>query len=232
MSAELKAIAFDLDDTLIRWRKPQRDAVKRALAAYPAPVDPAIFAVTLEETWSRLSDDLNTGRMTLEEHTEGVATAFGTALHLSRPAAHDLYQRYVGALRELVEVYEDVEAIRLLEGRYLLGVAMNGPGAVQREKLRLAGLTELLDFVVCSAEVRIAKPDPAFYDHVQQAARARADEILVVGNNVALDLAPAVTRGMHAVWVVREDNGPQAVPWSGPRVRTLHDLESLLRPQS
>jgi len=31
---------------------------------------------------------------------------------------------------------------------------------------------------------------------------------------------------------VREDNGPQAVPWSGPRVRTLHDLESLLRPQS
>lgn len=223
----MKAIVFDLDDTLVRWRGPQREAVTRTVAARPEPIDAAIFAATVARTWTHLAHDLNTGRMSVADVEHATVTACTAALRLDEQEARHVYAQFLRNLGELVVAYEDTAVLTALSGRYRLGVATNGPGEVQREKLRRAGLLDAFDFVVCSTEIGIAKPDPAFYDHVQRAARAAANEILVVGNNVALDLVPAVEKGMRAVWVVREEYGPQEASWTGPTVSTLYELETL-----
>ena len=139
-----------------------------------------------------------------------------------------LYALYIRNLTGLIAPFEDTPALRPLRSGYRLGVATNGIGETQRGKLRTAGLADLFDFVV-SADVGVAKPDPAFYEIVREAAGEAARDIVVVGNNVTRDLLPAVAAGMRAVWVQRADDASPEASWGGPAVTSLYDLEAMLQ---
>ena len=140
-----------------------------------------------------------------------------------------LYALYIRNLTGLIAPFEDTPALRPLRSGYRLGVATNGIGETQRGKLRTAGLADLFDFVVVSADVGVAKPDPAFYEIVREAAGEAARDIVVVGNNVTRDLLPAVAAGMRAIWVQRADDASPEASWDGPAVTSLYDLEAVLQ---
>jgi len=140
-----------------------------------------------------------------------------------------LYALYIRNLTGLIAPFEDTPALRPLRSGYRLGVATNGIGETQRGKLRTAGLADLFDFVVVSADVGVAKPDPAFYEIVREAAGEAARDIVVVGNNVTRDLLPAVAAGMRAVWVQRADDASPEASFDGPTVTSLYDLEAALQ---
>ena len=168
-----------------------------------------------------------TGRLSQDEITREAAAAITAAQGVSEAEGARLYALYIGNLTELIEPYEDT-ALRPLRSGYRLGVATHGIGETQRGKLRTAGLADLFDFVV-SADVGVAKPDPAFYEIVRATAGVPAHDIVVVGNNVAHDLRPAVAVGMQAVWVQRADDVPPEASWAGPAVTSLYDLEAMLQ---
>ena len=225
----MKVIAFDLDDTLVRWHGPVREAVGRALAAASSRVDPAAFAAAVRRVWDGRADDIWTGRLSLEEVTREAAAAITAALGVSVAEGARLYALYIRNLTGLIAPFEDTPALRPLRSGYRLGVATNGIGETQRGKLRTAGLADLFDFVVVSADVGVAKPDPAFYEIVRATAGVPAHDIVVVGNNVARDLLPAMAVGMQAVWVQRADDVPPEASWAGPAVTSLYDLEAALQ---
>ncbi len=140
----------------------------------------------------------------LEEVTREAAAAIAAALGVSEAEGARLYALYIRNLTELIEPYEDTPALRPLRSGYRLGVATNGIGETQRGKLRRADLADLFDFVV-SADVGVAKPDPAFYEIVREAA------------------------GTRAVWVQRADDASPEASWGGPAVTSLYDLEAVLQ---
>ncbi len=222
-----QVLVFDLDDTLVRWQAAVRGAVQRLAAV--VPVDREAFAQAVHRAWYGRAGDIWTGRMDLEEVTREATAAVAAGLGVTEEEAARLYRRYVGYVDELVVPYEDVEALRALAAGYRLGVATNGIGAVQRRKLDRAGLADLFAFVVVSAEVAAAKPDPAFYQAVRRIAGAPPGDIVVVGNHVARDLLPALAVGMRAVWLRRADDEPQEAAWSGPVITSLFELEAALR---
>lgn len=225
----MRVIAFDLDDTLLRWQGPVREAVVRTAAAASPTVDPAVFAAAINQVWYGRAEDIWRGRLGLDQITRETAAAIATALRVPEAEAARLYDRYLQHFDDLIVPYEDAPALRSLSGSYRLGVATNGIGDVQRGKLRRAGLADLFAFVVVSADLGVAKPDPAFYEFVREAAGVPAHDVVVVGNNVARDLLPAVAVGMRAIWVQRADDAPQEVSWDGPAVTSLYALESVLQ---
>ncbi len=224
----MKVIAFDLDDTLVRWQGAVREAVARTLAAERRGLDDTAFAAAVEQTWQREGAALWTGRIGVAEMARAAAAALGALLRIGPEEARRLYDAYIAHVATLIVPYEDTRVLPALRARFRLGVASNGAGEVQRAKLARTGLATLFDFVVISAEVGVAKPDAAFYEIVRRTAGEAAADIAVVGDNVERDLRPAVSAGMPAVWLCRPDAGPSPALWEGPTITSLYDLGGVL----
>jgi FMN phosphatase YigB (HAD superfamily) len=77
------------------------------------------------------------------------------------------------------------------------------------------------DLIATSSEWGVAKPDPAFFRHVIDAAPGSPEEIVYVGDHRDNDLIPAKAAGLRAAHIRR---GPWGHLWAGdPRVARLAD---------
>jgi putative hydrolase of the HAD superfamily len=92
------------------------------------------------------------------------------------------------------------------------------------EWLAGAGLLDLVDAVVSSAEAGAAKPDPAPFLRALELAGAAPSEALHAGDSAANDVAGARAAGIRPVLVDRAGNGSPGVE----RVGSLAELPSLL----
>ncbi len=124
-------------------------------------------------------------------------------------------------------VFDDVsETLKALDVR---GVRM---GILSNWDYRLHRLLEVLDLgsrfdpVIVSADVGLAKPDPAFYRLALERVGLPPDRVLHVGDHMHLDFDPARAMGMAALLIDRTQRQP------GPRsIARLVDLVTFLDPR-
>jgi putative hydrolase of the HAD superfamily len=87
-----------------------------------------------------------------------------------------------------------------------------------------AGITELVDEVVTSAEVGAPKPNPRVFERALAIAGVRPSEALHVGDKVDNDVEGAAAAGIRAVLLQREGEPPPGVEV----IRSLRELPALL----
>jgi putative hydrolase of the HAD superfamily len=81
------------------------------------------------------------------------------------------------------------------------------------EALHGSGLDALVDGAVASAELGVAKPDPAIFVHALELAGVAAEAALHVGDSFEADVVGARAAGIAAVLVCRDgERGPAGVP--------------------
>jgi putative hydrolase of the HAD superfamily len=132
----------------------------------------------------------------------------------------DVLDALLGAIR--FRAYPEVPGVlaRLRAGGARLAVVSNWDVSLH-DVLERTGLRGLVDAVVISAELGVAKPDPAIFRAALQRLGATADGAVHVGDSLEHDVAGARAAGLEAVLVAR--NG--AVAPEGVRaVRSLADL--------
>ncbi len=95
------------------------------------------------------------------------------------------------------------EAIRRLKGRTRLGVVTNNTVAEQAEKLGFLGLDRVVDFLLTSEEVGVAKPDPAIFRVALDRAGVAPEEAVMVGDSWGSDVVGARAAGIRALWFNR-----------------------------
>jgi putative hydrolase of the HAD superfamily len=121
--------------------------------------------------------------------------------------------------------YPDVEpALRDLHERGMTVVIASNWDCSLPEWLRPAGILDLVDGVVTSAEVGAAKPSPRVFERALGIAGVDPGEALHVGDKVDNDIQGAAAAGVRAVLLQREGDPPPGVAW----VRSLRDLPALL----
>ena len=86
------------------------------------------------------------------------------------------------------------------------------------------GIMELVDGVVTSAEVGVAKPEARVFERALAIAGAEPGEALHAGDKVDNDVEGAVAAGIRAVLVQREGEPPAGVE----AIRSLRELSALL----
>lgn len=93
------------------------------------------------------------------------------------------------------------------------------------------------DLIATSADWGVAKPDPAFFRRVIQAAHGDPAEIVYVGDHRDNDLTPAKEAGLRAAFIRRGPWGhlwaddPRVIKLADWRLTSLTDLPGLLAPE-
>jgi len=94
-----------------------------------------------------------------------------------------------------------------------------------------------VDFIATSSEWGMAKPDPAFFRRVIDAAPGRPEEIVYVGDHRDNDLIPAKAAGLRAAHIRRGPWGhlwaddPRVAKLADWRITSLAELPALLAPE-
>ncbi len=201
--SKIKAVTLDLDDTLWPiW--PVIERAEDALAAWlrrHAPATAPLFAdvaerLRLREHVVSARPDIghNMSALRLEVIRQALARC-GDDTALAE-AAFDVFFE----ARMKVDLYDDaLPALEFLAARFPLVALSNGNADVHR-----VGIGHFFHNSVSAHEFGVGKPDPRIFHAAAQSAGCGAQEILHIGDDMALDVQGALAVGMQTVWVNRK----------------------------
>ena len=242
----LKAIIFDMDDTLIdwsqrtqNWQEYENNYLTRVFEYLmskiesPATVDEFIVAVRqhTEKAWLASGPELHAPNFLaiLEQ-------AFASlGVNLKRLDIETRLRNFDWELSPGVGAYPDVEELLpvLVSHNIKIGMITNAhyPMWMRDRELQAYGLlAHFADCRLSSADVGFLKPHPAIFKAALDCLGARPDEAIFIGDNPEADIAGAQAVGMRGVLRV----GPNAPPLiSGliipdGAINSLHELMPLL----
>lgn len=218
--ATLRAVIFDLDDTLID----QASAASAAVVDWALAHD--VSGPGVVQRWTELIG-LHHGRyqrreVTFQGQRRDRVRDF-LAVDLSDEAADRLFADYLWRYEAGWRLFDDaVPALRRARARGLLAVILtNGERAQQAQKLDALGLADEIDLLVCSSDLPAGKPDPAAFHAALQLAGVGPDEALMVGDSLDNDVHGALGAGVAAVLL---DRTGRHTCTEVSRVSTLADL--------
>ncbi len=108
-----------------------------------------------------------------------------------------LIARYDALTPEIPGIRRVLDAI---DGRARLGLIANQPEECARS-LQRRGLWKKFSVHGISDVVRLAKPDPAFFQWALRESGARPERSVMIGDRVDNDMAPAKALGMTTMWM-------------------------------
>lgn len=183
----LKAVIFDLDDTLYGEKEYVRSGY-RAIADIMPQVDRMD-----EKLWAAFEQKKSAIDEVLREegiYNEEIKQKCLSVYRFHQPDIHF----YAGVL-ELLQM--------LRADGYKLGVITDGRPEGQRAKIRALGLDELVDYIIVTDElggVEYRKPNKAAFVKMQEALGVEFEEMCYVGDNIKKDfIAPEMLK-MKSFW--------------------------------
>lgn len=225
-----RAILFDLDDTLCDYSTAREARLRYAFsldaAGLPRPQPLPDLDLMIAESIKMHPHGV--------DHFEALFRKFG----LEDPGVAEAAARWYRENRFHRLAYfpnaEDVlRAVRRVEGSpevvRPVGIITNGPTEVQRAKIDLLGVAELVDFILVSEEFGAAKPDASIFEDALNRTGVAAEETVFVGDSPEHDMAGAYSAGIPTIWV---NNVQQAwsMPFPAPdrEVRSVLDVPALV----
>jgi HAD superfamily hydrolase (TIGR01509 family) len=228
MSRAIRAVTFDLDDTLYPQASYLAGAWRAVATALRSTGVGDVAANRLHAALLSIATEGSDRGRIIDRAlmacglSPSWAPRLVTAFRDHAPATLDLYP---GAR----------EALARLRSRVPVGCVTDGDPAIQRAKLRALGLTDAFDAVVLSDELGRAhrKPDPLPFRRALAALGAAADDAVHVGDRPGKDVAGAAGVGMRAVRVLtgeyagQPDDPDRAAPWHvcGDVVEAIERIE-------
>ncbi len=230
----MKAIMFDLDDTLIWDKKSIKKAFEAtcALATDKYEIDANIFEEKVRDVARTLYASYDTYEFTKKigiNPFEGLWGTFpdsGAGFGKLKEIVPE-YRReaWTKALRELriddpefgailaetfpkerkKHPYLYAETFRVLDqlkGHYQLLLLTNGSPDLQATKLELTpALKPYFDHIVVSGAFGKGKPDITIFEYALDLLSVKADEVLMVGDNLMTDILGASKLDIKSVWI-------------------------------
>lgn len=196
--SEIKAVIFDLDDTLYS----EKDYVRSGYRAVAKEIE------QVENAYEKLYSAFEDGHAAIDKVLldEGIYTA-------------ELKERCLSAYRSHlpeIKLYDGVaEMLSFLRSKGIkLGVITDGRPEGQRNKIRALGLEELFDEIIVTDELGGAtfrKPCDISFRIMQRRLGLPFESMIYVGDNLTKDLIAPRQLGMQAVWFENTD-GVHRIP--------------------
>ncbi len=203
------AIFFDLDDTLLDHRGAERAGAMAMHARHRAGPDEGedAFCTRWRAAAERHYARYAAGAITFaDQRRERLRDVL--ARRLSDVEADQLFADYLTAYRAAWRAFADVgpgvATVRARHPDAVIGVLTNGEAEQQAAKLARIGLTGQVAHLVTPADAGgRGKPGPAIFAAAARICGVPGGRCVMVGDDLALDVAGARAAGWRAIWLDR-----------------------------
>lgn len=216
----VRAVFLDVDDTLVDYQHAATTAFHEALGP---DADYGLF-VGLDHYERFLQGDLD-----FQQARDERMTAFLRASGRPDDDAVELEARRYALLSNHYVLFDDaLPCLAALRERGMrIGLITNNEAAHQRAKIASVGLDRLVDAIVISGELRIAKPDVRIFAHACAQLEVAPHEALHIGDNPYADALGALDAGLRAAWLDRSGVHARA-PLAFPVITDLRTVTELM----
>lgn len=218
----MKAVLFDLDNTLIDFLKMKKMACEQAAFAMVSAglrIEEKELAESLLKTYFKIGIESDKAfQRYLEENKE----------HFSPEDKDRILAAAINAYLKTKEVFLDPypqvvpTLIRLIKKGMLLGIVTDAPRLKAFQRLNAMSLEHFFDVIICKEDTGVLKPDMLPFERAITALGIDASEILFVGDNPERDILGAKKAGMRTA-LAQYGNG-----WyNGKKVKADHVLNGI-----
>lgn len=218
-SRPLRAVIFDLDDTLFA----HRTAVARGIISHIEQVGgfEGIHEPDAVRLWHSLEEkhyhSYLEGTLDFEGQRRARARDFAAAhgVHLEDAASGVWFDTYFEHYRAAWTLHDDalpcLDSLQAAIPGVHFGIITNGDPVFQQRKLDRVQLTERLGLdrhperLITSGALGYAKPDPRIFEAACEAFEAAPGEAVYVGDRLRTDAIGAAAAGLTGVWLNREN---------------------------
>ncbi|SDP14167.1 putative hydrolase of the HAD superfamily [Streptomyces sp. cf386] len=228
----IRAVVWDVDDTLFDYTGADRAGMRLhleaegLLAAYDS-VEQAIagWREITDAQWARFS----AGEVSFEgQRRDRVRVFLGE--ELSDAEADGWFRRYIAHYETVWALFPDVlPVLDTLATSHRHAVLSNSSIHVQDHKLRVLGVHDRFEAILCAAELGVSKPEAGAFHAACAALELAPHEVAYVGDHPEIDGRGAAEAGLLSVWIDREGVYTSAdAPGVPHRIASLAELPALL----
>lgn len=194
---------FDADGTLFDFLQAERNAMiamGKILNLAIGERELALYSEANLAAWRRFER----GELGFEElkisRFEAFSTKSGLVLNPAEASEH-----YEAALAGEGILYPESVAIlqTLIARGYTLYLATNGLAAVQRGRIKAAGIGQCFTDIFISEEMGTKKPDTEFFTMILRRAGISEEKeaCLMIGDTLSSDIAGGIASGIDTLWI-------------------------------
>lgn len=186
----LKAVIFDLDDTLYSEKDYVRSGYKAVAKTIPQVADAE------KKLWESFLNRKPAIDVVLKD--AGMETLKGRCLSIYR--AHE----------PKINFYEGVDEMlkRLRNGGLKIGIITDGRPDGQRRKIKALGLESLVDKIIITDELggpEYRKPNPRAFELMKEWLGVPYDKMVYIGDNIQKDFIAPEKLGIQSIWFKNPD---------------------------
>ncbi|MEV0265290.1 HAD family hydrolase [Streptomyces sp. NPDC050617] len=234
----IRAVLWDIDDTIFDYAMADRTAVLEHLRAEGmldgSGAEGAVLRRWREVTavhWARFEAK----EVDFQGQRRGRVRAF-LGEGASDAEADAWFARYLRHYEAAWELFPDaVPALDGLTPGYRHGALSNSSNRNQDRKLRVLGVRDRFEVLVCADDLGVSKPAAGAFHAACEALGLEPGEVAYVGDKIDIDACGARDAGLTGIWLDRA-GAPGAAPGGLPagvtgvhRITGLDQLAALLR---
>lgn len=226
----IEFVLLDLDDTILDFSKAERNALKSSLLSFGLRADDEILGRYHEINilqWQRLER----GELTREQvKTERYRLLF-EEFNIKSVTADEMTARYEKKLAEGHYFIDGAEELleRLYKG-YRLFLVSNGALAVQKSRLKSAGIEKYFEKIFISQQLGYNKPDARFFESAFGGVDGfDREKAVIIGDSLTSDILGGKNFGIKTLWFNK--NGVENNSGVKPdfTVKKLCEIEKILK---
>lgn len=210
MSNKIKAVFFDLDETLIENKIPVRDLFARMYFDFEDQLgreNKEVFFSSLRENaanlWSTMFEiELAPEQQFVNCFAQCVSATGAASGRAATAIGQNMFDHYESLSSNNVVFHDGaIDTLASLKDKGIItGLITNGMEQIQLGKIHKLGIHELVDHVTVSAQARAHKPFAPVFELALSRAQVDAQHAIQIGDHATNDVAGAIRAGLGGIY--------------------------------
>lgn len=204
----MKAVIFDIDDTLYDQIVPFKNALRESLPQVSKELENKLYAVYIKfryysdkvfhltEEGSLSLDDMRVYR--IKEALKDFDRVITTKEAKYFQKTYRFNQGKLVIKEEMIDLITELQASHIT-----LGILTNGPTDHQKAKIKQLGLTHIIpkENIFISGELGLAKPNREVFQHIETCLEKTNDQLIYIGDSYENDVVGAKSSDWTCIWL-------------------------------
>lgn len=201
----IKNVLFDLDDTILDFKKSEKAALEKTLEIMGITSDSTVikrYSDINKSLWEQLELGLIKREVLLVKRFQILFDEIGVKM-----SAEQAWMLYENLLSEQCFFIEGaLELLETLKSNYNLYLVSNGTTIVQDKRIKIANISKYFNQIFISQKIGYNKPKVEFFNSVfESIPQLIKDETIIVGDSLTSDIKGGINAGIHTCWFNRND---------------------------